>query len=170
MESAAYLAETCRLFLLVAFGYAAWTKTINPASFSGSLEDSFRVPARLVRPLAAVVIAAEWTAVALMLSGVWARAGVGLALLLLLAFTTAIAGIVIDKRQAYCSCFGRSPHPVSAVDLVRNSLYILAGGYYLLRAAPPTGIELVAQSALLMVAISCFLVSIRLNEIRLLLR
>ncbi|MBA2237870.1 MAG: hypothetical protein H0W24_04105 [Lysobacter sp.] len=170
MDAASYLAETCRLFLLVAFAFAAWTKTVDTAGFSASLEESFRVPARLVGPLTAFVIAAEWIAVALMLSGAWARAGVAMALLLLLAFTTAVAAIVIEKRQAYCSCFGRTPHPVSAVDLVRNSLYILACGYYLLHAASPASIELVAQSALLMVAVWCFLVSIRLNEIRLLLR
>ncbi|MBA3486224.1 MAG: hypothetical protein H0T88_03370 [Lysobacter sp.] len=170
METAAYLAEACRLLLLVAFVSAAWTKTIDLAAFSASLVDSFRVPTELGKALAVVIASAEWMAVALMLSGAWSRAGVGVALLLLVAFTAAVAGILIEKRQAYCSCFGRSRHPVSPVDLIRNSLYILACGFYLLHAPPPMPVGLLAQSALLMLAVPCFLISISLNEIRLLLR
>lgn len=170
METAAYLPEACRLFLLVAFVSAAWTKTVDIAGFSASLVDSFRVPPEFSKALAVTIASAEWIAVVLLFSGTWSRAGAGLALLLLVVFTTVVAGVLIGKRQAYCSCFGRSRYPVSAVDLIRNLLYILAGSFYLLHASLPMPVGLMTQLALLMVALPCFLISISLNEIRLVLR
>ena len=132
--------------------------------------DDFRVPGALGRPLAIASAGSEWLAAALTLAGgTWARIGVALALLLFTAFTAVVAEAVIRKRQAFCSCFGRARHALSTLDLLRNAFYLLACGYYLLQAPVPIA-GVLAQVALLMVAVLCFLISISLNQIRQLLR
>jgi len=167
---AVYLAEACRLLVLVVLVFAAATKSVDIARFATSLTDDFRVPGALGTPLAIAIAGSEWLAAALTLAGgTWARIGVALALLLFTAFTAIVAETVIRKRQAFCSCFGRARHALSTLDLIRNAFYLLACGYYLLQGPVPIA-GVLAQLALLMVAVLCFLISISLNQIRQLLR
>ena len=168
---AVYLAEACRLLVLVVLVFAAANKSVDMPRFAMSLTDDFRVPAALGMPLAIVIVGSEWLAAALTLAGgAWARIGVALALLLFVGFTTIVAEAVLRKRVAYCSCFGRARHALSALDLLRNAFYLLAGGYYLFQAPMPLAAGVPAQLALLMVALLCFLISISLHPIRQLLR
>jgi hypothetical protein len=168
---AAYLAEACRLLVLVVLAFAAATKSVDLPRFATSLKDDFRVHDALGMPLAIVIVGSEWLAAALVLAGGdWARFGAALALLLFATFSAIIAGAVIRKRQTFCSCFGRARHPLSALDLVRNAFYLLACTYFLFRAPTSIAAGAMAQLALLMVALLCFLVSINLNQIRHLLR
>jgi len=168
---AIHLAEACRLLVLVVLVFAAATKSVDIPRFAASLIDDFRVPAALGTPLAIAIAGSEWLAAALTLAGgTWARIGVALALLLFATFTAIVAEAVIRKRQAFCSCFGRARHALSAHDLIRNAFYLLAGAYYLFQVPAPIASGVVAQLALLMVALLCFLISISLNQIRQLLR
>jgi len=168
---AVYLAEACRLLVLVVLVFAAATKSVDLPQFATSLTDDFRVPGALGMPLALAIAGSEWLAAGLTLAGgTWARLGVALALLLFATFTAIVAEAVIRKRQAFCSCFGRARHALSALDLIRNAFYLLACAYYLFQAPASITAGVLAQLALLMVALLCFLISISLNQIRQLLR
>ena len=76
-----YLAETCRLFVLIALLAAAIGKTANFRRFRDSLDEAFptlrRDGAMLI---AAAILIGEWSAALLMLAGgAWSRAGLLLA-------------------------------------------------------------------------------------------
>jgi methylamine utilization protein MauE len=166
MPAGAYIAEAGRMLVLVVLAAAAWTKTADLGGFAASLSDHFRVPARASRPLAVGIAALEWLAAALLLAGGRAtRAGLVLAAGLLLAFTVVLAEALLRGRQAYCSCFGRTRHPLALLDLARNGFYLSACAFGLL-VVTPASLGWVAQAALLLVAVFCFLVSSHLEDLR----
>ena len=161
-----YLAETCRLLVVVVFAAAAWTKTAELAQFATSLVDHFRVPAHAGKPLAIVITVLEWLVLALLLAGgAWSRAGFTLAVLLLLTFSVVLAEAVMRGRQAYCSCFGHSRHSVSVLDLARNAVVLLASGVGLFVVVPSVSLGLTVQAALLLVAVFCFLLFSNLEDL-----
>jgi len=59
------------------------------------------------------------------------------ALALLLAFTAVLLVALVQQRTVSCNCFGASDHPISAWDLVRNTLLAAAGTAWFLMG-PPT--------------------------------
>lgn len=170
META-YLAEACRYLILLVLVVAAWTKMADIDRFATSLVDHFRVTSNAAKPLATAIVATEGLAGALVLSGgERSPVGVALALLLLVVFTGVIVEAIVRKRQAYCSCFGRAAHPVSPIDLVRNTVYILACSVYLLNTPYLAPIGAMTHLALLLAAALSFLISIHASEIWQLLR
>lgn len=95
------------------------------SSFVGSVRELRIVPRPLAGPVAAVVVGAE-TAVPAALAAVWLGldpvAGLGLAVLLLSGFTTAIVLAMRQGSSAPCACFGASALPLGRRHVVRNLL------------------------------------------------
>ncbi|MDR8413503.1 hypothetical protein MTP10_32800 [Nonomuraea sp. 3-1Str] len=137
-----YVRVGCAWLIAVVFAITAVSKARDLPGFARSLPDLVPVPRALTRPLAVVVAALEGLVALLVavplvagVSGVVAY-GLGLALLLLAAFTVAIAVALRRGRRAPCRCFGASAAPLGARHLVRNGLLIIAAALGLL---PPAG-------------------------------
>ncbi|MET7464362.1 MauE/DoxX family redox-associated membrane protein [Nonomuraea sp. NPDC005501] len=136
-----YVRVGCAWLIAVVFAITAVSKARDLAGFARSLPDLVPVPRALTRPLAVVVAALEGLVALLVavplvagVSGVVAY-GLGLALLLLAAFTVAIAVALRRGRRAPCRCFGASAAPLGARHLVRNGLLIIAAALGLLQPA-----------------------------------
>ncbi len=171
MELVFYLSELCRLLVLIVLLSAAYAKTMDMTAFAASLSNDFHVPAAFSRQAAFCVVVVEWLAfLAVLLGGSHGRIGAGLALLLLIAFSAVMLEAIVKGRRVVCSCFGRSTHPISSIDLLRNAGYIAAAGFYLVNAPYEMRGGWWAQISLLLAAALCFVVSVSMHEIRNLLR
>ncbi|MDI3270095.1 MAG: hypothetical protein QJR00_05255 [Bacillota bacterium] len=144
MRLKAYGTRAIALLLSFVYGYSAWTKLADPATFKISLEGySF------LRPWASfllwsVPILEVTLAAFLILSVIWDwRRGLRGSLLVaaagFAAFTLVLSwSLWTGEGQAGCGCFG-GLEPVSPWDVVRDGSFLLAAlvGFYL--AAPAEG-------------------------------
>jgi hypothetical protein len=125
-----YLAETCRLFVLLALLAAAIGKSMYFRRFRDSLHEAFPTlglgGAMLV---AAAILIGEWSAGLLMLAGGAAsRMGLLLASCLFAGLTAVVALVLAKGLSIRCNCFGASQRRISGYDLMRNLLFIAAAG------------------------------------------
>jgi Methylamine utilisation protein MauE len=118
-------------------------------AFQDSLRAMALLPGALVRPVAAVVVAAEAAVPVLLLplpGSPFTAAGFLLGGALLAAFTVAVALVLRRGTAAECRCFGgTAATPFRRHHLVRNAALIAvaaAGGY-----AAWTGAEMTGQAA-----------------------
>ncbi|MEH1125392.1 MauE/DoxX family redox-associated membrane protein [Micromonospora sp. CPCC 206061] len=114
-------------------------------AFEESLRGMALLPGRLVRPVAAVVVAAE-AAVPVLLplpGSPFTTAGFLLGGALLAAFTAAVALVLRRGTAAECRCFGgTAPAPLRRHHIVRNAALIAvaaAGAYAAWRGTATTG-------------------------------
>ncbi len=176
MSGAIYLAEGCRLYVLVVLLAAACGKFFGFARFRSALAESFPVFRRAegsgASLVAGAIVAGECCAAALMLTGgEYSRVGLGMALVLFLLLTSVVVVSLVEGRHIRCSCFGGSERRISGYDLVRNLLFLLAaavglwGGAY--GGIPGTLGGLAPQSYLPLgaVAILTFLLSAGMSDI-----
>lgn len=122
----AYIGFGCRLLLAAVFLVAALNKLFRRhglAEFRSSLA-AFGVRPRWRPAAAAVVVAGELTAAALLPAEITALAGLGIGVALLIAFTSAIALTLQRGTPANCRCFGESSQPLSGRHLVRNAILL----------------------------------------------
>ena len=168
-----YLAETCRLFVLIALLAAAIGKTANFRRFRDSLDEAFptlrRDGAMLI---AAAILIGEWSAALLMLAGgAWSRAGLLLASGLFVFLTAVVAVVLAKGLSVRCNCFGASQRRISGYDLLRNLLFIAAAGVGLCGASVSGiagvfgGLALPVYLPMVAVALMLFQLSTGLREI-----
>lgn len=106
------------------FAASAVAKARDLDGFHATLV-AFRVAGdRAARRLAPLVLAAEVLVV--LLTVLFAPAGLALAALLLVVYTGLLASVRAHGTTVGCHCFGRTPLPVSWWDVARN-LVLLAG-------------------------------------------
>jgi hypothetical protein len=169
-----YLAETCRLFVLIALLAAAIGKSANFRRFRDSLGEAFPVLERSngAMPIAAAILIGEWSAALLILAGgVFSRAGLLLASGLFVFLTAVVALVLAKGLSIRCNCFGASQRRISGYDMVRNVLFIAAAGFGLYGASADGvagvlgGLTLSAYVPLVAVALMLFQLSIGLREI-----
>lgn len=131
----AYVEVFSRCLIGVVFLFSAWSK--RPGSgrfqqFSDSLAAMRLLPARLVVPVAAVVVGAETAVVLLLLPQplhLVAVAGFALAIVLLLGFAVSIGMVLRRGVRASCRCFGGSSSaPFRRHHIVRNLVLVAAAG------------------------------------------
>jgi hypothetical protein len=79
-------------------------------------------------PLSVAVVGVEVAVAVLLAVPATARAGLVLAVVLLSAFTVAIAAALRRGETASCNCFGRSTTPMGVRHLVRNALLLTVAG------------------------------------------
>jgi hypothetical protein len=126
-----YVAFGCECLLIVVFAFSAAAKLTGKGAFAAfRLATARLVPALrgLARPLSVAVVGAEAAVAVLLAVPATARAGLVLALVLLTAFTVAIAAALRRGETASCNCFGRSPTPMGVRHLVRNALLLTVAG------------------------------------------
>jgi hypothetical protein len=123
------------------FVVALAAKLRDPSSFRAAVRGFRVVPRRAVRPVASAVLVAEAAVVLLVAARPTAVVGLGLAVVLLIAFATAMARVVARGDRVPCGCFGRSTAPVGRAHVGRNALLAVAGAVGvvagLISAAPP---------------------------------
>src|SRR5580698_7344757 len=118
MAIGAYIAEACRLYVVVLLGFAAASKLDALPHFESAIPDALHFGASAVRRVTLLVITAEAVAAGLTsLGGDVRKAGLLLALILALSFTGFIATMLFQGRAVRCNCFGPSNEVLSHVDL-----------------------------------------------------
>jgi thiol-disulfide isomerase/thioredoxin len=113
-----------RVVVAAMFGVSATAKLTDRHSVRAAVVE-FGVPGGIAGPVGwALVIAELATAVLLVLGGMWARLGAGAAVVLLLAFSGAVALNLTRGRSAECHCFGRlSAGPAGWPAVARNAMF-----------------------------------------------
>ena len=123
-----------RLVLAAVFAVAGAAKLADRDDARRTLR-GFEVPAALVAPLALLVPGAELATAGALLATPTVVAGAVAAIVLLTAFSAAIAVAIARGRQVQCTCFGRLYSAmVSRRTLARNGL-LLAGAAFVLVGA-----------------------------------
>lgn len=173
-----YLAEACRWFVLIALLVAALGKSLHVQPFRDSLRDAFPGFGRAGTLVCAVaILAGEWLAGLLILAGGEAsRIGLLLALALFAALTVAVGTVLARGLSIRCNCFGASRQRITALDLVRNILFIAAAAVALpgagegARGGMLGGLPWPVVLSMIAVALSVFLLSLHLRDLAQLLR
>jgi hypothetical protein len=157
-----YLSFGCQWLLVAVFGWSATTKLVGRGAFTAFRQATARlVPALRGHAAAAavLVVCGELaTAVALAIPAT-AVAGLVSALVLLTAFTVAVASALRRGSTASCNCFGRAAQPLSAHHLVRNAFLLAVAASGLLAAAggqagaAPAGLVLAGAVAVALAAL-----------------
>ncbi|GAA4497199.1 hypothetical protein GCM10023191_040300 [Actinoallomurus oryzae] len=162
--SATDLALFARILIGLTFAATVVGKLRDPASFGDAVDDFKIFVRRAVRPVATTLIVAEAAVCVLVaLPGPGPVAGLGLAGVLLLAYTAALGTVLARRMTLGCNCFGASPRVVSRHDIARNVLllcgaigglvaYVLAGPHHAYDAARLTLLAGTATAATLLLA------------------
>ncbi|GAA4624121.1 methylamine utilization protein MauE [Actinoallomurus vinaceus] len=140
-----YVRAGCVSLIALVFVASAVSKLRDLGGFERSLPALAPVPSRLVRPLARAVVAAEAVIPVLLLVPPATAYGFGLAGVLLIAFTVAIAVALRRGRRAPCRCFGASSTPIAPRHLVRNATLLVAAA---LGGMAPGGLPVTAGLAI----------------------
>jgi hypothetical protein len=166
-----YLAEVCRLYVLLLLAAAAIGKAREREAFSAAVGALLYLGRGSSRAVANAVIAAE-IAIALLLAGgeSWAYWGSVAAIMMFGLFTMVLARAIAQGRAIACNCFGSSGHVISAYDLGRNAVLIAACGFYLFQAPTAREVDLAIWSVLTGIALIAVTISINLDEIAALVR
>jgi hypothetical protein len=116
-----FLSAFCRCAIGFVFLISFGSKVRDIAQFQHSVA-AFRLLSRKVSNLASIFFLGGELAVALclLIGGVLLLPGFILAILLLLAFSTALVSVLARKLQIPCNCFGASDQPVAVADVWRN--------------------------------------------------
>ncbi|MGK5671813.1 MauE/DoxX family redox-associated membrane protein [Micromonospora sp. URMC 106] len=128
-----YVEIGCRVLLGTVLLAAAVGKVSGRAAYREFTQSVRDMGYRPAGPLAAAVVAGEFTAVALL--AVFPLAGFLSSAALLLAFTAAIAGN-LRRGGATCRCFGRTAAPLGRHHVWRNAFLI---GCAIVGALAPAG-------------------------------
>ncbi|MDH5506770.1 MAG: hypothetical protein OEZ02_06080 [Anaerolineae bacterium] len=120
-----YMLVFCRVTTALVFLYSASGKGLDIHSFEHAVANFQLLPPKLHRLAAWCFLAGEILVIWLVARGgqflVW---GFGLAALLLLVFSAALASVLVRKITAACNCFGASEKPVTGYDLWRNGGFV----------------------------------------------
>jgi hypothetical protein len=142
-----------RLALAAVFLAAALGKLARPAATAGTLAD-FGLPRPLRRPGAYALPAVELATAALLVPEATARSGAGLALVLLVGFSAAVARLLARGERPACNCFGAvASTPVGPRTLVRNG-GLAAAAAVVLAAGPGAALASIGDADTATVAIA----------------
>ncbi len=171
ITAAAYLSEACRLTIVLVLAVAVAGKAMARQDVADSIADLVRVPGRVARAGAALVLGAEGLIALLLLAGGgWSRPAMAAAIMLFAIFSGFILLALVQRRAVVCSCFGGRGHPLSVWDLVRNLVLIAAGAIYLSQGPLGHALDPAAWLLLAGIAFILFLIATNLNRIALLAR
>jgi len=136
---------SCRLLVGGAFLIAPFMKLSNPKAFMLAIKSFELVPEALIPFMAYAVPWAELIAGILLVYGLWCRAAAVIAGALFVAFTGALAYVVLAGLPIDCGCFGGlfGNEDVSWTSLVRNAVFLLATGMILWRGGGATSLDAV---------------------------
>jgi hypothetical protein len=162
-----YLSLVCRGTVVLVFAVSAFSKLRSRAAlaqFARSTELLSGLSARRASTLARIVIAGEVTVAVLASAGPLPAAGLGVAGVLLCAFTGALARFPDSGQALSCGCFGSSATATRHTAIARNVLLLGVVVVGLLSAgAVPLRWDAALVCAVAAAVLAAFL--IRLDEI-----
>ncbi|MEV0405100.1 MauE/DoxX family redox-associated membrane protein [Actinoallomurus sp. NPDC050550] len=123
-----YVSLACRLTLAAVMTLAAVAKLRSPGVFAASLKGFDFIPARLRRPLAVLVPAAELLIALLLALPATVTAGFLAAALFCCGLTAVPTLVVARGKKVKCACFGASEVPMSGWHIARNAVLLAAAG------------------------------------------
>ncbi len=169
IEILRYVKEFCRVAIAALFLFSATSKTVNLQSFQRTISNFRLLPNLLIKAMSWSFLIGEFLiAIVMIIGGESLLLGFGLAAILLLVFTFALASALIRKLPTSCNCFGSYKKPVSAFDLARNSGIIgfaLIGGLIEKNSTTITSLQLLEYIPIIFIALASVLVMINLEEI-----
>ncbi|MWA04359.1 methylamine utilization protein MauE [Actinomadura sp. LD22] len=121
-----YASFACRLTLVAVMALAAVAKLRSPGAFAASLGEFGFVPARLRRPLAVLVPAAELLVALLLAVPATVTAGFVAAALLCCGLTAVPVAVVVRGKRVACACFGSGGAPMGGWHIARNAVLLAA--------------------------------------------
>ncbi|MBI5155207.1 DoxX family membrane protein [Candidatus Poribacteria bacterium] len=141
----ASLALLCRVVAGGAFLLASYAKLQDPRAFMLAIE-SFQFPflPRDVIPVFAYALPwMELVCGVLLVLGAWTRAAAIIAAGLYLAFTGALASVILRGLPVDCGCFGGilGSGTVDWTSILRNSVFIVASGVLIWRQGGAWSLE-----------------------------
>lgn len=145
----------CRGMLALVFLASAVAKAGNFGGFVAAVRQLRLVPGTMPRPVARLVVAAEFGTVGLLLLPAPA-AGFGLAVVLAVLFSVVIEVSVRRGIRVPCPCFGASGDFLNRKQLVRNALLVVVAIVGLL--SPAGTVDLV--EIMISVAVAGFLAAV----------
>ncbi|NVD73619.1 hypothetical protein HUX88_24215 [Duganella sp. BJB1802] len=163
MSTGQFLGEILRYFVALLMLAAATAKLRDLAGFRDNLASLFGMGPALRALAAPAVVAAELAVAALLLGGL-ARAGLLAALLMLGVFTALVGYKFYTQSVVRCGCFGEAERSLSGLDLLRNALVMAAIGAGL---ALPAGFAPPWHVAVLAASLGCLacVVAVHFHEI-----
>ncbi|MGK5555331.1 MauE/DoxX family redox-associated membrane protein [Actinomadura kijaniata] len=123
-----YVSFACRLTLVAVLALAAVAKLRSPGAFADSLRGFDLVPARLRRPLAVLVPAAELLVALLLALPATVTAGLLAATLFCCGLTAVPILVVARGKKVTCACFGAGETPMGGWHIARNAVLLAAAG------------------------------------------
>ena len=121
------LAAALTVFVSLIFARAAWHKLGEFTEFTGFVADYKLVPERLVGPVSFAIVGAECASVTLQLVPNGRPFGLGIAVLMLLAYAGAMAiNIRRGRASIECGC-GGAVQPLAWSLVIRNGLLAALG-------------------------------------------
>ncbi|GIK56288.1 MAG: hypothetical protein BroJett015_19510 [Chloroflexota bacterium] len=120
-----YLLAFCRITIGLLFAASFGGKVRDRKGFAQTISRFGLLPQRWSYPLALLFLGAELLVVILIIwGGPLLAPAFGLAFLLLVIFTVALASVLIRNISTTCHCFGRSEKQVTYADVWRNIGFI----------------------------------------------
>jgi putative oxidoreductase len=113
------------------FIYAGVEKIVDPAQFAQSIKYFKMVKLEYINAIALILPWWEVAAGIAILTRSWRRVGAWIILLMLIAFTVAIASAVSRGLDISCGCFGKSSGKAGYSKLAENFGMIAAAGMVL---------------------------------------
>ena len=136
-----------RLLLAAVFAVAAVGKLVGRTRTVETLAE-FGVPESIRRPTAIALPLAELAVAVALLPAATAAWGALAAVLLLAAFTAAVARVLLQGREVDCNCFGSlGPSRISRWTAARNALLLVLAGGVAIAAQNDPGTSAVAWLA-----------------------
>ena len=163
-----YLLAFCRITISLTFTYSFLMKVGDVNQFAQTVANFKLVPLRWERPLALLFLSGEAAVVVFLVIGGQQLLPLAfiLALLLLLAFTAALALVLVRDIQTSCNCFGNTQKTVSYVDVWRNAGLILVSAIGLWTAGNVKGtLNLIELFLIAIIAIIFVLLWTNLTDI-----
>ena len=132
MEELTIVSEICRLAIAITFVLAMVNKIIAFNEFEHSLSENLGLTIHQSQWLTKALVLAEIAVSILLISNIYPLFSMGLALLLLCAFTIFITYNLWQENRITCNCFGSGKQLISGYDLIRNISLLIIGSIYLL--------------------------------------
>ena len=165
-DTAAYIGEACRFYVMLVLFAAAIGKLGAVRAFQGTLEAVVGVTGPWSRIATLAVIALEGGVGTLLVAGGdVARIAMMIAAALFVVFAAMISTVLARRLPVACNCFGGASHVISGFDLARNASLLAASAFYFAQPAQITSFSVIGLVLMFGVAVITAILSVRLSDL-----
>lgn len=168
-DTAAYIGEACRFYVMLVLFAAAIGKLGSVRAFQRTLEAVLGITGRWSRIATLVVIALEGgIGMLILVGGDVARVAMMIAAALFVVFAATISMVLARQTPVACNCFGAASHVISSLDLARSAGLLAACAFYFAQLTPIATFSSLGLVLMFGVAVITAILSVRLSDIALL--